>query len=110
MRSKNTILLAAVLLLLARTHSWGAEKAKLGPCVRQCVQAYNPSLADSSADEFMADDFKAKDCVRICKENLYHGESDSVADGCCQPDYLDTDPVTYRQIEILIFVSRRIAG
>jgi hypothetical protein len=92
MRSKNTILLAAALLLLAHTHSWGAEKAKLGPCVRQCVQAYNPSLADSGADEFMADDFKAKDCVRICKENLYHGECDSVADGCCQPDYLDTDP------------------
>jgi hypothetical protein len=92
MRSKNTILLAAALLLLAHTHSWGAEKAKLGPCVRQCVQAYNPSLADSGADEFMADDFKAKDCVRICKENLYHGECDSVADGCCQPNYLDTDP------------------
>ena len=92
MRFKNIILPAAVLLLLAATHSWGAEKAKLGPCVRQCVQAYNPSLADSGADEFMADDFRAKDCVRMCKENLYQGACDSGADGCCHPDYLDTDP------------------
>jgi hypothetical protein len=39
--------------------------------VRQCVQAFNPSLADSGADEFMAEDFRGRDCVRLCNENLY---------------------------------------
>jgi hypothetical protein len=92
MKFKNIILPTTVLLLLTASHSWGAEKAKLGPCVRQCVQAYNPSLADSGADEFRADDFRAKDCVRMCKENLYQGECDPLADGCCHPDYLETDP------------------
>lgn len=92
MKSKNIFMLAAVMLLLAVTHAWGAEKAKLGPCVRKCVQAFNPSLADSGADEFMAQDFRAKECVQLCKENLYQGECAPLADGCCHPDYIGTDP------------------
>jgi len=92
MKSRNIFMPAAVLLLLAVTHAWGAEKAKLGPCVRQCVQAFNPSLADSGADEFMAQDFRAKECVQLCKENLYQGECAPLADGCCHPDYIGTDP------------------
>lgn len=92
MKPQKIIILAASLLLLAATNGLGGEKAKLGPCVRQCVQAYNPSLADSGADEFMAEDFQARECVRLCKENLYQGECSSSADGCCHPDYLDTDP------------------
>ena len=92
MKLRQRIILAASMLLLASSNCWGGEKAKLGPCVRQCVHAFNPSLADSGADEFMADDFRAKECVRLCKENLYSGECYSTADGCCHPDYLDTDP------------------
>lgn len=92
MKKKQKVILAAVLLLLASANGWGGEKAKLGPCVRQCVQAYNPSLADSGADEFMAEDFRAKECVLLCKENLYQGECDPLADDCCHPDYIDTDP------------------
>ena len=92
MQPKNILLFAAVLLLLTITTARGAEKAKLGPCVRQCVQAYNPSLADSGADEFLADDFRAKECVQLCKENLYLGECDPLADGCCHADFLNTDP------------------
>ena len=92
MKSRYIFMLAAVLLLLAVTHASGAEKAKLGPCVRQCVQAFNPSLADSGADEFMAQDFRARECVQLCKENLYQGECDPLADGCCHPDYHKTDP------------------
>ena len=92
MKTKKKILLAAALLLLACTNGWGGEKAKLGPCVRQCVQAYNPSLADSGADEFMAADFRAKECVQLCKEKLYQGECNSSADGCCHPEYLSADP------------------
>ncbi len=92
MKMRKQTILAAALLLLASTPAWGGDKAKLGPCVRQCVQAYNPSLADSGADEFMAEDFRARECVRQCKESLYQGECTSAADGCCQPDYLDIDP------------------
>jgi hypothetical protein len=92
MKTQKKILLAAVLLLLADTNAWCGEKAKLGPCVRECVQAFNPSLADSGADEFMAADFRAKDCVRLCKENLYQGTCTSSADGCCHPEYLTVDP------------------
>ena len=92
MKSQKILLLAAVLLLLADSTVWGGEKAKLGPCVRQCVQAFNPALADSGADEFMAEDFRAKECVQLCKENLYQGECNSTADGCCHPDYLIIDP------------------
>ena len=92
MKIQNKFMLALVLLMLAGTHTLATEKAKLGPCVRQCVQAFNPSLADSGADEFMADDFRAKECVRLCKENLYQGECDALTDGCCHSDYPDTDP------------------
>jgi hypothetical protein len=92
MKSQKKLLLTITLLLLAGTNVWGGEKAKLGPCVRQCVQAFNPALADSGADEFMAGDFRAKECVQVCKENLYQGECNSSADGCCHPDYLDIDP------------------
>ena len=92
MTTTKLFLLAAALLLLANTNVLGAEKAKLGPCVRQCVQAFNPSLADSGADEFKADDFRARECVQLCKENLYQGECAPLSDGCCHPDYLDTDP------------------
>jgi hypothetical protein len=92
MKTQKKILFAAALLLLASTNTWGGEKAKLGPCVRQCVQVFNPSLADSAAQEFMAEDFRARECVQLCKENLYQGECNSSADNCCNPDYLDSDP------------------
>ena len=92
MNMQKRFFLAAALLLFASTNAWGSEKAKLGPCVRQCVQAFNPALADSGADEFMVEDFQAKECVQQCKESLYQGECNSWADGCCHPDYLDIDP------------------
>jgi hypothetical protein len=92
MRTPQILLLAAALLLSADTSAWCGEKAKLGPCVRQCVQAFNPALADSGADEFMAGDFRARECVQLCKENLYQGECTSAADDCCHPDYLVIDP------------------
>jgi hypothetical protein len=92
MKTQKKIIFAAALLLLVSSNGWGGEKAKLGPCVRQCVQAFNPSLADSGADEFMAEDFRGRDCVRLCNENLYQGECYPSADACCNPDYLDTDP------------------
>ena len=85
-------MLVALLTVFMTGNCWAGEKAKLGPCVRQCVHAYNPSLADSGADEFMADDFRAKECVQLCKENLYEGECNSWADDCCHPDFMDTDP------------------
>jgi hypothetical protein len=40
----------------------------------------------------MAADFRAKECVQLCKENLYQGECSSLADGCCHPEYLAIDP------------------
>jgi hypothetical protein len=92
MKKHHLFILAVMLVLPISGNVWGGEKAKLGPCVRACVQAYNPSLADSGADEFMADDFRAKECVQMCKENTYEGECNSWADDCCNADYLDTDP------------------
>jgi len=92
MKTQKILLIGAALLLFADTNVLGGEKAKLGPCVRHCVQAFNPALADSGADEFMAEEFRAKECVQLCKENLYQGECDSAADGCCNPDYLILDP------------------
>ena len=85
-------LLTALLVASIAGNGWAGEKAKLGPCVRQCVHAYNPSLADSGADEFMADDFRAKECVQLCKESLYEGECNGWEDDCCHPDFMDTDP------------------
>lgn len=92
MKKQKQLLFAAALLLLATSDAWGGEKAKLGSCVRQCVQSFNPALADSGASEFMVEDFRAKECVQQCKENLYQGECSSSADGCCHPDYLYIDP------------------
>jgi len=92
MKKSHRYILAIILVFLVSGNVWGGDKAKLGPCVRACVQAYNPSLADSGADEFMAEDFRAKECVQICKENTYEGECNSLADNCCNADYLDTDP------------------
>jgi hypothetical protein len=86
------IILAAMLVFVFSSTGFAGEKAKLGPCVKACVHAYNPSLADSGADEFMADDFRAKECVQMCKENTYEGECNSWADDCCNADFLDTDP------------------
>ena len=85
-------MLSIFLLTCMAGIAWAKDKAKLGPCVRQCVHAYNPSLADSGADEFMADDFRAKECVQLCKESLYEGECNSWEDDCCHPDFMDTDP------------------
>ena len=56
MKNFQQVILAFMLVLLVYDNVIGGEKAKLGPCVRTCVQAYNPSLADSGADEFMADE------------------------------------------------------
>jgi len=88
----NQMILAAMLLLLLSGSGSAGEKAKLGPCVRQCVQTFNPSLADSGADEFMAEDFWARECVQSCKEIIYEGECNPGSDGCCHGDYLDFDP------------------
>jgi hypothetical protein len=92
MKKHHLFILAVMLVLLISGNVSGGEKAKLGPCVRACVQAYNPSLADSGADEFMVEDFRAKECVQLCKENTYEGECNSWADNCCNADYLATDP------------------
>jgi len=92
MKKHHLFILAVMLVPLISGNVRGGEKAKLGPCVRACVQAYNPSLADSGADEFMVEDFRAKECVQLCKENTYEGECNSWADDCCNADYLDTDP------------------
>jgi hypothetical protein len=86
------MILAALLIFFHTSSGEAGEKAKLGPCVRQCVHAFNPSLADSGAVEFMAEDLRARDCVKICKGTLYEGECDSGADGCCHPDFLAEDP------------------
>jgi hypothetical protein len=40
----------------------------------------------------MAEDFRAKECVQLCKQNIYEGECYSWADECCNGDYIDTDP------------------
>ena len=92
MKKPQRFILAVMLTLLVSGNVCAGEKAKLGPCVRACVQAYNPSLADSGADEFMAEDFRAKECVQLCKEDTYQGECNSWADDCCNAAYLDTDP------------------
>ena len=92
MKKLQLYFFAIMLAFLVSGNAWGGEKAKLGPCVRACVQAYNPSLADSGADEFMAEDFRAKECVQSCKENTYTGECNSGADDCCNANYLETDP------------------
>lgn len=92
MNIPRRIILAAMLLLLFPGNGLAGEKAKLGPCVRECVHAYNPSLADSGADEFMAEDFRSRECVQMCKGITYEGECHSWADGCCHADYIDVDP------------------
>jgi len=92
MKKPQQLTLAIILIFFVSSNAWGGEKAKLGPCVRTCVQAYNPSLADSGADEFMAEDFRARECVQLCKEDTYEGECNSWADDCCNADYFDSDP------------------
>jgi hypothetical protein len=92
MKTQKLMLLATALLLLTPTAGRSGEKARLGPCVRQCIHGFNPVLAESGAEEFMAEDSQARECVRSCKETLYQGDCDTAADGCCHPDYLATDP------------------
>jgi hypothetical protein len=86
------MILAVLLFFLVASSGVAGEKAKLGPCVRQCVQAFNPSLADSGADEFMAENFRARECVQMCKGIIYEGDCNSWTDGCCHPEYLEVDP------------------
>lgn len=86
------MILAAMLLICFSRNGMAGEKAKLGPCVRQCIQAFNPSLADSAAAEFMAEDFRARECVQNCKEAIYVGECNSWSDSCCLADSLEVDP------------------
>jgi hypothetical protein len=86
------MILAAVLLTCYSSTGMTGEKAKLGPSVRQCIQAFNPSLADSSAAEFMAEDFWARECVQTCKGVIYEGECNSWSDSCCLTDSLEVDP------------------
>ena len=92
MEKQKLLYLAAALLLLTPAGVWSGDKARLGPCVRQCIQGFNPALADSGAEEFMAEDSRSRECVRSCKETLYQGNCDGTADGCCHPDYIATDP------------------
>jgi hypothetical protein len=86
------VILAAMLLVFSGSSGIAGDKAKLGPCVRQCVQTFNPSLADSGADEFMAEDFWARECVQTCKGIIYEGDCNAMPDGCCLADSLDLDP------------------
>jgi hypothetical protein len=82
----------------------GEKKAKLGPCVRDCVHAFNPSLAYSADDQFLSTDqgpfwvlpssaFNAKVCVDYCKEEI-SAESSCLftVDQCCNTYFQDTDP------------------
>ena len=86
------MILTAMLLILSPDNGMAAVKAKLGPCVRQCVQAFNPALADSGAAAFIAEDFWARECVQTCKGAIYEGNCNSWADMCCLADSLEVDP------------------
>lgn len=83
---------AVMLLCFISGNAAAKEKAKLGPCVRSCVQAFNPSLADSGADEFTTEDLRARECVQLFKEDIYSGECNSWADDCCNAGFINTDP------------------
>jgi hypothetical protein len=71
----------------------GNSKAKLGPCVRDCVRAFNPSLADSGADEFLVTSIDMEDCVDVCNGIIVPGEyCYPWTDDCCHSGYENTDP------------------
>ena len=68
------------------------EKAKLGPCVRECVHTFNPSLAASDADEFLITDFNGFMCVEMCKveKRLERGYVEKELGSCESDLFLDT--------------------
>jgi hypothetical protein len=72
MKKLQLYFFAIMLAFLVSGNAWGGEKAKLGPCVRACVQAYNPSLADSGADEGPRNVYKAVRKIHT-QENVIPG-------------------------------------
>lgn len=70
----------------------GNKKAQLGPCVRDCVHTFNPSLSDAVAEEFLAIDIDHQDCVDYCKGVLWDGTCTDSADDCCNVYEQETDP------------------
>jgi uncharacterized delta-60 repeat protein len=90
---KVLIVLIGVLALTSTTSAFAAnEKAKLGPCVKQCVQRFNPGLADSGAEEFLITDFSMQECVDACNVSIIYGECYIWEDDCCVLDYVNLDP------------------
>ena len=91
---KLTIITIILLLTLCASFALAKpKKANLGPCVRDCVRAFNPSLADSDAEQFLLTDFNAEICVAYCKEEITSEEPCLYTeDDCCNTDFEKIDP------------------
>lgn len=94
MKKTLAVLLGISIFIFTGSAFGKNEKAKLGPCVKQCVQRFNPGLADSGAEEFLITDFNMQECVDACNANPEPppGECYIWEDDCCIPDYADLDP------------------
>jgi hypothetical protein len=90
---KRLIFLSSIFLLTIVTTGYGApQKAPLGQCVRECVRAFNPTLADTGANEFLVTNIDQQDCVEICKESYTYGDCYAWEDSCCNLEYSGDDP------------------
>lgn len=87
-----TALVCLAVLAIGSTGFAEGKKAKLGPCVRFCVQALNPALADSGAEDFLISTIEQQDCVNWCKGEYSDGECTARMDGCCNMESNEVDP------------------
>ncbi|MBR9677318.1 hypothetical protein GOV04_04205 [Candidatus Woesearchaeota archaeon] len=91
---KILIALVAIMIALSASVAFaggGQTKAKLGPCVKDCVQAYNPTLADADAEFFLVAETYQQGCVDYCKVLTTEGACLGTKDDCCNVYEQETD-------------------
>lgn len=92
---KITIIAIIFLLTLCASFAFATPKEdNLGPCVRDCVRAFNQNLTDSGAEQSLAQhDFNAVVCVDYCKNEITKEDPCLYTeDDCCNNHfYFDPD-------------------
>lgn len=91
---KKLIVLTNIFVLALTTTAIAApEKADMGTdksCMRECVQAVNPSSNDAYATDVSVDELTL-DCANYCNPNLKDGYCSPEADDCCNVMYQEMD-------------------
>lgn len=91
---KKLIVLTSIALLALSSSAFAvSKKVDMGAansCMRECVQAINPSSNDNHATDVSMDEITL-DCVNYCNPNLKEGYCSPEADDCCNVMYQELD-------------------